>query len=167
MRQALYWVATGTRGRIATMTRPRGGDWLAGELITLRTHGIDMVVSLLTQGEADELDLADESRLAAAADLEFLAFPILDYAVPPLDAATVAFVERLALAVQSGRTIAVHCRIGIGRSSLIVASVLGLLGMPSAEAFARIATARGRSVPDTAEQREWVDRFLVARDWFR
>ena len=86
--------------------------------------GVDVLVSLLTQEEITELDLAAEADLARIAGLRFLDFPIHDYTAPQLDAATVGFVEQLAQAVQSGQTIAVHCRMGIGRSSLIVASVL-------------------------------------------
>jgi len=40
-----------------------------------------------------------------------------------------------------------------------------LLGTPVEEAFARIAAARGRLIPDTVEQRQWVDRLLAAWVW--
>jgi protein-tyrosine phosphatase len=163
MQPTLFWIATGQAGRIATMARPRGGDWLADELSALRIFGVDVLACLLTPAELEELELAAEERLARATGLEFHAFPIADYGVPALDAVTLGFVARLAEGVRAGQSIAVHCRMGIGRSSLIVAGVLGLLGTPVEEACARIAAARGRPVPDTAEQRQWVDRLLAAR----
>ncbi len=58
--------------------------------------------------------------------------------------------------------IGVHCRQGIGRSSLVAACVLVTLGESPQSAFEHIERARGRSVPDTAEQKEWVISF--ARD---
>jgi protein-tyrosine phosphatase len=66
-----------------------------------------------------------------------------------------------------GQAIVLHCRMGIGRSSLIAASVLTTLGIAPSEAFALITTARGRSIPDTDEQRQWVDLFVAARSWLR
>jgi protein-tyrosine phosphatase len=148
------------------MARPRGGDWLAGELSALRSAGVDVLVCLLTPAELEELELAAEERLARVAGLEFHAFPIADYGVPALDAATLGFVARLAEGVRAGQSIAVHCRQGIGRSSLIVASVLTLLGVEPPAAWAAITAARGRPVPDTEEQQQWVIRFLAARSWF-
>lgn len=74
----LFWVATGRPGRIATMTRPRGGDWLADELSALRRAAVDVLVCLLTPVELDELELAADGRMARAAGLEFHSFPIVD-----------------------------------------------------------------------------------------
>jgi protein-tyrosine phosphatase len=165
MQPTLYWIATPAAGRLATMARPRGGDWLAGELAALRAVDVDTLVSLLTVEELSELELDAESDLAHIAGLRFQSFPIPDYNVPRLDADTVDFVEQLAVNVQVGQAIVLHCRMGIGRSSLIAASVLTTLGIAPSEVFALITTARGRPVPDTDEQRQWVERFVAARSW--
>ena len=45
---------------------------------------------------------------------------------------------------------------GIGRSALVAACLLKSQGIGVDEAFAMISRARGFSVPDTEEQREWV-----------
>jgi protein-tyrosine phosphatase len=163
MQSTLFWIATPVPGRLATMARPRGGDWLAGDLGALRELGVDKLVSLLTVEEQIELELGAEPDLARAAGLGFRSFPIPDYSVPRLDADTVAVIDQLAADVQVGQAIALHCRMGIGRSSLIAASVLTALGLSSSEAFARISTARGRPVPDTNEQRQWVEGLVAAR----
>ena len=47
----------------------------------------------------------------------------------------------------------VHCRQGIGRSSLLVALVLMSLGTDLDEALAAIGNARSLDVPETEEQR--------------
>ena len=163
MTPTIYWIAGPWPGRLAIVPRPRGGDWLAGELAALRELGVDALVSLLTVEELIELELMAEADLARAAGLGFRNFPIPDFRVPRLDATTVDFVDALSTAVRAGQAIAVHCRMGIGRSSMIAASVLTTFGLSSSEAFARISTARGRPVPDTDEQLQWVERLVAAR----
>jgi protein-tyrosine phosphatase len=165
MQPKLYWISTPASGRLATMARPRGGDWLADELAALRSLGVDALISLLTDAELAELDLQAEPRLAVAAGLEFIRFPIPDFAVPPLKIPTVQFIGQLAQLVRAGQIVAIHCRQGIGRSSLIAASLLTQLGVEPPAAWATIMAARGRPVPDTEEQRQWVVRFTAAQAW--
>jgi hypothetical protein len=118
MQPKLYWIPTPASGRLATMARPRGGDWLVDELAALRSLGVDTLVSLLTDGELVELDLQAEAHLAVGAGLHFMPFSILDFGVPPLETATAQFILQLAQLMRTGQTVAVHCRQGIGRSSL-------------------------------------------------
>ena len=58
-----------------------------------------------------------------------------------------------------GKSVAIHCRQGVGRSALLSACVLALLGVDPGEGFQRIAAARKCPVPDTEEQRAWVIGF--------
>lgn len=64
--------------------------------------------------------------------------------------------HRLARAIEAGSVIGVHCRAGIGRSAIIAASILMALGQTADAALKLITEARGVSVPDTFEQREWI-----------
>lgn len=118
--------------------------------------GLDTIVSLLTPDELEEFDLGSEERLSKAQGIEFISFPILDREVPASREATIALAHKLEAALTSGKGVGLHCRQGIGRSSLVAASVLIASGENSTEAFERITTARGRPVPDTVEQKEWV-----------
>jgi protein-tyrosine phosphatase len=63
----------------------------------------------------------------------------------------------------AGRATLIHCRAGIGRSSVIAACALICSGMEADRALALIKDARGVSVPDTEEQRDWVIAFGKAR----
>src|ERR1700743_3176736 len=54
-----YWINPGANGRLAIVPRPRGGDWLADDLHALRREGIDILVSLLTPSEVEELGLTN------------------------------------------------------------------------------------------------------------
>ena len=124
-------------------------------MATLKGSGVDVLVSALTGPELDELGLADEPRAAVAAGLRFVAVPIPDRSVPDF-VSVLPVLRELAARLHEGAQIVTHCRAGIGRSSLLAASLLILNGTDPDTAWGRIERARGLTVPDTAEQREWV-----------
>lgn len=84
-------------------------------------------------------------------------FRIVDRSVPESHSATIHLIERLDGDLSKGKSINIHCRQGIGRSSLIAASLLIAKGILPEEALKRISKARHAPVPETAEQREWID----------
>ena len=158
MKTVVPWIEGPWRGRLAILPRPRGGDWLEDEVRAWRLAGVDVIVSLLTNEEVDDLDLAQEGRLCHAKGIEFLSFPIVDRGVPS-QRATLDFLKKLELLVAGGTSIAIHCRQGIGRSALIVACLLVLGGINPEIAFRRVSAVRGCSVPETPDQRQWVIEF--------
>lgn len=155
----LYWIETPRPGRVAIMPRPRGGDWLADELAAWRRAGVRTVVSLLTDDEGDELDLREEAEACREAGLNFVPFPVTDRGVPTSPAGWLALVQKLEAELAAGNDVAIHCRAGVGRSAILAASLLVATGVDPDDAFRRIAAARGRPVPDTDVQREWVTTF--------
>lgn len=154
----LYWITRAGPGRLATLSCPRGSE-LKKEIAQLRQQGVDVLVSLLTDAEVHDLCLQEEAAACQSLDIEFLRFPIPDGMVPASIPQTRAFARELKQKLNAGRTMAIHCRGGIGRSSLIAACVLVLEAIPSEVAFDRISMARGWEVPETEEQREWVAAF--------
>jgi protein-tyrosine phosphatase len=94
--------------------------------------------------------------------MEFISFPVPDGSVPASTREAMALAEAIVARLNEGKAVAVHCRAGIGRSSLIAACVLVLLGFAPGMAFDRIGKARGVKVPDTGGQRDWVDMFREA-----
>jgi protein-tyrosine phosphatase len=159
MRAELFWITGVRKGRLAVLPRPRGGDWLEDEIRSLRASGVDVLVSLLTREEATELDLTDEAACCAAVGIEFFSYPIADRSVPASDTDSLGIVRMLEACLTGEKAEAIHCRQGVGRSALVAACVLVLLGEDPNIALARIARARGCPVPDTAEQRAWVQQF--------
>jgi protein-tyrosine phosphatase len=150
----MYSIPVPAAGRLSTMPRPRGGDWLDQEMLAVRRAGVDVLVCLLTDTERAELGLAAEAGAAAGAGLEFHAFPITDFGVP--DPGTIQpLLDLLTARLHVGRHVAVHCRGGIGRSSLIAAALLVRLGSPTEQAWQVITAARGVPVPETEQQRHW------------
>ena len=156
MRTMLYWIEGPWTRRLAISPRPRGGDWLEEEIRAWRQAGIDIVVSLLTPEEVTELDLGTEAAWCQAYGLQFFSFPIVDRGVPVSRRASVELVRKLDKLLTEGKSIAVHCRQGIGRSALLAACLLIVSGEDQETAFQRISAARSYPVPETAEQREWV-----------
>jgi len=157
----VFWVSGPWPGRLGIVPRPRGGDWLADEIRSWRASGLDVVTSLLTPDEVAELELQEEETQSREEGLEFHAFPIPDRGVPPSREDLIKLVGKLEKALETGKNVAVHCRQGIGRSSLVIASVLVSAGEEPNEAFRRIEKARGTPVPDTLEQRDWVSQMAT------
>jgi len=99
--------------------------------------------------ELDELDLKPLAETCVRAGVELVRFPIVDRGLPS-EAAIRALARTMSERVAKGESVAVHCRQGIGRSSLICAAILVCL-----------AAARGRPVPDTPEQSAWLEEFAA------
>ncbi len=158
----IYWIETAGPGGVALMPCPCGGVRLEEDLRSLRREErVDVLVSLLETDEAWELELADEARLAEAEGMEFVSHPIPDHSVPEDEDAAGRLVRRLAGRVSSGKRVAVHCRAGIGRSATIAGCILAAAGVPLDRIFERLMEARGFPVPETDEQRAWLERFAA------
>jgi len=156
MEATVYWISNFVNGGLGVMARPRGGDWLEDEIKSLKRSGVDTVVSLLEGCEVTELGLSSEPALCRDNDLEYLSFPIADRHTPSSGASAASLIRAVAQAVSAGKRVVIHCRNGIGRSTMIGAAVLVALGTTPESAFKLIAEARGRPVPDTEEQEGWV-----------
>lgn len=152
-----FWINGVEPGKLAIISRPRGGDWLEGEIRSWARYGLDVVVSLLTPEEVAEFDLSREATLSRVAGLEFNAFPIPDRGVPLSQAEALRLLATLREGLAAGKAVGIHCRQGIGRSALVAASLLTMAGVPPTLAFDRISKARGLTVPETKEQRLWVE----------
>ncbi|MGH9631232.1 MAG: dual specificity protein phosphatase family protein [Bryobacteraceae bacterium] len=138
------------------ITRPRGGDWLEDEVDGWRQAGLDIVVSLLDGDEATQFELGQEREVAASKGVQFISFPIPDRGVPGSTRDALSLLTNLSTALEEGKTVAVHCRQGIGRSGLIAASLLVVSGMGAEKAIDEVSAARGQNVPETFEQLQWI-----------
>lgn len=152
----IYWIEGNPSAPLAIVQCPRGDDGLKTELIRIRQHGIETIVSLLEDREAMLLGLAKEGPLAKESGLLFLSYPIPDTHVPENIATFRRLVRGLADRLRGGESIGVHCRGSIGRSTVTVACTLIHLGWEPKVALAAIAVARGFDVPNTEEQKCWI-----------
>jgi protein-tyrosine phosphatase len=155
----LHWVDGPWRGKLALAARPRGGDWLDDELRSWQREGVNTVLSLLTRDEENDLDIADEASTAKAHGMGFLSFPILDRHVPESEPRLSAMLDELDAELAAGRNVVLHCRQGIGRTGLVAACLLLRKGLDPEEAVERLSAARGIQIPETQEQRYWIDDY--------
>src|SRR5207249_1976976 len=143
-------------GRLSTMARPRGADWLEDEMKVLRAAGVDVVVSMLTHAEAAELDLVTEREAAERAGVQFVNLPTPDRGVPEREAFR-GLVSSLGERLGRGEHVVVHGRMGIGRASMVACAVLIADGVAPNKAWQVLGQARGLEIPDTPQQRAWVE----------
>ena len=93
-------------------------------------------------------------------NIDYINFPIADRDIPKEKRDTDELIGFLAAKTDNGHSIVIHCRMGIGRSTIIAASVLLKYGLKTTEIIEKISFIRGLKVPDTDEQLLW----LVARE---
>jgi len=156
----IFWIDGIQRGRLGIAARPRGGDWLEDEIQAWRAAGVDVVVSLLTPAEISELAVEGEEAVCRRQGMAFRSLAIPDRGVPTSIDSLNRLAAALRAALYAGKSVAVHCRQGIGRSSMVAAMVMISSGEEPDQALQRIEKARGCAVPETPEQRNWILHFV-------
>ncbi|MEO8651485.1 MAG: hypothetical protein ABI391_04220 [Hyphomicrobiaceae bacterium] len=151
-------------GRLAIVSRPDPLLGLPRQMQSLRDAGIDTLVSMLAPDEAAAMGLADEGVAAIAAGMAFDMLPTTDFAVPPSFAVATQVIGRAAGDLRAGRSVGAHCFAGRGRSPLFIAALMVHEGCAPGDAIDAVSAARGRRVPETAEQQQWVADYA---DWCR
>jgi|SRR5208282_82614 len=157
----LYWVDGPWPGKLALAARPRGGDWLEDEMASWRRAGIDTVLSLLTPEEEQDLGLKREAQEAKAKGMQFASLPIPDRLVPASESEVAAALDRIDADLSAGKNVVIHCRQGVGRTGLIAACLLVNRGVSPGSAVDALTAARGVHVPETHDQRQWIDHYAA------
>ena len=164
MPKEIYWLDGAWTGKLGVAPRPRGGDWLKDDISNWKRAHIDTVLSLLTPDEERDLDLRDEAVVVRAQGMNFASFPIPDRQIPTSETKWSEALEKVSRDLSAGKTVLVHCRQGIGRSSLLSAALLTFMGEDLDRALQSIGKARGLEVPETVEQRRWLDQFAKTHE---
>jgi protein-tyrosine phosphatase len=163
MRTELYRISGTWAGQLAIASRPRGGDWLGDEIQCWRQAGVDVIVSLLTADEVSDLTLEGERQLSELNNIQFISFPISDRGNPVSREAFSNLVIKLDNLLVEGKFIAVHCRQGIGRAALVAICLLLMSGIDVEAAIQRVSAARGCTVPETPDQKRWIEDFAKSK----
>jgi hypothetical protein len=93
MRKELYWIDGVWPGKLGLAARPRGGDWLAGDIQGWKRSGVNAVLSLLTEEEESDLALTAEASEIRKQQMEFTSFPIADRQIPRSEATWAELLE--------------------------------------------------------------------------
>jgi protein-tyrosine phosphatase len=142
--------------KLGIMPRPRGDDWLEEEIIKFKKQNIGTWVSLLEQHEINELGLRNQQSLCSKHKLEYINFPIVDRSIPEKGNKIDSLIETLYQKAKTGNSVVIHCRMGIGRSSIIAGCILLKAGFKTDQILQKITSARGLKVPDTDQQIQWL-----------
>jgi protein-tyrosine phosphatase len=153
----IYWIHKfDNSARIGIMARPRGEDWLEGEINHLKNNEVGVLVSLLERDEIYDLKLENEKQFCKAKNIIYINFPIPDRGIPKQNADTDKLIDTPIKEIDQEHSVVIHCRMGIGRSSIIAASVLLKYKLKAKEIIENISSIRGLKVPDTDKQLSWL-----------
>lgn len=162
----VFWIPFEADIFLGTMEHLQGGAdlmdeaaALVDEAAALVDEGVTTVVSLLTLEEVDVLGLSQEEKILGQSGIQFLHYSIEDRSVPPSVADFLKICASICEQLLAGERVAIHCRYGIGRSSLMAACIMLCLGEDPDSIFERISEVRGQAVPDTVEQKEFFENF--------
>lgn len=156
MRDQIHFIEIAAEGRLAIMPRPPGGEELAAALQIIHASGIEVIVSLVEQHEANTLGLTEEGRWFGELGGELLHHPVPDRQAPTNGNAFAALAAQLAGRIRGGTGVGAHCWGGIGRSGMLVCAIQCELGIAVTEAMERASRARTLPVPETPNQINWL-----------
>ena len=157
MKTRIFWLTE----NLGIMSRPLGGDDLMEEIEHWKKLEVNTIVSFLTDEENEELGLEYERMDCRKEGFDFIKFPVEDRQVPDSYLKTKELVNTIITKINENRKVLMHCRGGIGRVSIISASVLSILRNISVkQSFEDISKIRGLQVPDTDEQIVWTENFM-------
>jgi len=158
----VFWIETRTSGRLAILLRPASGAAVASTVVDWLSAGFDMVLCLMEAQEMQRLGLESEGEMCRRACIEFISFPIADFGVPVSSDKIAPMLREVATKLRAGASVGVHCYGSVGRSGLVSACLLVALGYEPVEACHVVSKARGVPVPETSEQRRWIEASVPA-----
>jgi protein-tyrosine phosphatase len=154
----------GVGGRLFVGQLPGRASKLAGELDALVAFGVRHVVGLLPAIDLGDLyrvpTYVEEAR--ARFGERFCLLDVVDYEVPPDDAAFEAALGAADRALVAGDEVYVHCGAGCGRAGVFASCLLVSHGVEPLDAVLRFRAVRGCG-PETAEQVAYVVRHARRR----
>lgn len=162
MPELFDWIESRSSIRLAVMPRPPGGRRLEFALQAIQRSGVDVLVSLQPEEEAQACGLEREGEVAQMLGMTFRRFPITDHGVPGSADDALQFARVLVQDLRAGRGVLLHCFAGIGRSGLMAILALGAMGWELGEAAKAVSAARRLRVPETTTQLLWLEEAFQA-----
>jgi protein-tyrosine phosphatase/nicotinamidase-related amidase len=148
--------------RVGLTILPGRRDWrrnLAADLEQLRSAGVDAVACLVPLDELERYGVGELLDAYRSAGLELLHLPLLDQRGAGREVLHEA-VTWIESRVVAGRTLAIHCVGGLGRSGMVAAAWLRSRGASVDEALTTVRAARGPRAVETPAQEQSVRAFV-------
>ena len=118
---------------------------------------IKHIVSLVEDEEAWLLGLEKLGFECSARSIELLKMPIIDRKPPVSDEDFRRLLTVCHQLMREGESVGIHCKSGIGRSGMLICSLLGRLGFDLQDSLQIIRDRRGLEAPNTIEQLKWLE----------
>lgn len=137
-----------------------GPDWnrdLDLDMDAIKNWGADAVLSLIEDHEFDMLSVPNLGVAVKARNIDWFHFPIRDLGVPTPEVMTSwgTLSPKLHKIIESGGSIVVHCRGGLGRAGTIAALLLTERGWSGPKAINDVRDVRPGAI-ETVEQEQWL-----------
>ena len=140
-----------------TQSHAMSGRWkrdLEFDLVSINSHGYDVVVSLIESEEFVELKVeAFHSGAVQKAGMEWIWIPIEDRMTPTQ--INHAGLNEVLAEVKSGKSVFVHCKGGLGRAGSVTAWLLTHFEHSAPSAIAETRLARKGAI-ENIRQESWV-----------
>lgn len=127
-------------------------------------YGIEVLVSLVEDGELDELCIPDLVRKAKQFGIHTIRFPIRDMGVPKNSESFSSMVDQVVGKLREKKKIAVHCKGGLGRAGTVAACISIVASnweLSSGDAIRLVRTARPGTIENSLQEsfvRSFADR---------
>lgn len=128
-------------------------DVLEAEMSRLASHGVKLLVALVEDAEIHPVAYEDIADAANLSGISSIRLPIVDFQAPASgqEQHWQAIRHEAQQVFSRGHSVAFHCLAGIGRSSMMAASLLIHLGMTADEALDAIRRALPGAVETSAQ----------------
>lgn len=117
---------------------------------------LNALVCLLPAEELLALNLGQEQQVCNGLGIDHYHYPIQDFGVPQNRASFDALAREVSERLLRGELIAVHCKAGIGRTSMFCIRTLQTLGVALDGAITIVRQSRHKTVPETPAQLAWL-----------
>ncbi len=155
----IFWIDELENGILGMMPHPKGGDLLEKEIKFLKSQNVNCVLCLIENKEKKELRIEKEAYFCKQEKIDFIDFPIKDFGLPNKED-YLKIINKITKRLLKNEKIVVHCRMGIGRTSIVTAGILVKNGLNKNTIFDFLSKKRNLKVPDTQKQKDWALKII-------